>query len=173
MADEFTERAAQLATQAVETELIAATRDYEDAQRLGGEEGASLAADAIKRYAQHKRDFDELTGANQPRQQSGQLSVAQRNFLSRRAALGDDLTPERMRDYALAHTRATNAGLEVDLSQYFAAVERSVDTMGDGRQPVLDEREAARVCGVSDELYAAQAARLRAMKRNGSYGGDR
>ena len=93
MADDFTNRAAYLAAQAVETELINATRDYEDAQRLGGEDGASLAADALKRYATHKREFDELTGANQPQQQSGQLSVAQRNFLSRRAALGDDITP--------------------------------------------------------------------------------
>ena len=44
-------RAAQLAAAAVETELINATRDYEDAQRLGGADGVSLAADAFKRYA--------------------------------------------------------------------------------------------------------------------------
>jgi hypothetical protein len=88
-----------------------------------------------------------LTGANQPQQQSGQLSNRQVNFLSRRAALGDDLSPSRMKDYALAHTRAVNAGLEVDSPQYFAAVERSVDTMGDGRQPLLDERSAAQICG--------------------------
>jgi hypothetical protein len=169
MADEFTNRAAQLATQAIENELISATRDYEDGQRLGGEEGVSLAADALKRYAQHKREYDELTGGNQPQQQSGQLSVAQRNFLSRRSALGDELTPARMRDYALAHTRAVNAGLEPDTPSYFAAVERSVDTMGDGRQPLLDERSAAQICGVSDEVYAVHAAKLRAMRARGEY----
>jgi hypothetical protein len=170
MADDFTNRAAQLATQAVETELINATRDYEDAARLGGEDGVSLAADALKRYAQHKREFDELTGANQPQQQSGQLSVAQRNFLSRRAALGDEITPSRMKDYALAHTRAVNAGLESDTPQYFAAIERAVDSMGDGRQPLLDERSAAQICGVSDEVYAANAAKLRNMRLRGEYG---
>ena len=73
MADDFTNRAAYLAAQAVETELINATRDFEDAQRIGGEDGASLAADALKRYATHKREFDELTGANQPQRQDGQL----------------------------------------------------------------------------------------------------
>ena len=168
MADElFIQRAAQLATQAVETELISATRDYEDSQRLGDE---SLAADAMRRYAQNKRDYDELTGVNQPQQQSGQLSVAQRNFLSRRAALGDDLTPARMRDYAVAHTRATNAGLEPDTPAYFSAIEKAVDSMGDGRQPLLDERSAAQICGVSDEIYAANAAKLRNMRLRGEYG---
>ena len=93
--------------------------------------------------------------------------------MSRRAALGDDLTPERMRDYALAHTRATNAGLEADSPQYFAAVERSVDTMGDGRQPVLNEREAARVCGVSDELYAAAGGSTTGDEKKRLIGGDR
>ena len=136
MADDFTNRAAYLAAQAVETELINATRDYEDAQRLGGEDGASLAADALKRYATHKREFDELTSANQPQQQSRSTQQLRRGiFYARRAALGDEITPERMKDYALAHTRAVNAGLEPDTPQYFAAVERSVDSMGDGRQP--------------------------------------
>ena len=43
-----------------------------------------------------------------------------------------------MKDYALAHTRAVNAGLDPDTPQYFAAVERSVDSMGDGRQELLE-----------------------------------
>ena len=167
MADDFTNRAAQLATQAVETELIAATREFEDAVRS---EDEFSAAAAMKRYASSKAEYDTLTGANQPQQQSGQLSVAQRNFLSRRAALGDDITPSRMKDYALAHTRAVNAGLEPDTPQYFAAVERSVDSMGDGRQPLLDERSAAQICGVSDEVYAANAAKLRNMRLRGEYG---
>jgi hypothetical protein len=117
-----------------------------------------------------KRDYDARAGSNQPQRQDGQLSVAQRNFLSRRAALGDDITPSRMKDYALAHTRAVNAGLEPDTAQYFAAIEKSVDSMGDGRQPLLDERSAARICGVSDEVYAANAAKLRNMRLRGEYG---
>jgi hypothetical protein len=168
MSDDFTNRAAQLAVGEVERELIVATRDYEDAVRSQDE---TIAADALQRYVQAKSQHDTLTGANQPRQQSGQLSVAQRNFLSRRAALGDDLTPQRMRDYALAHTRATNAGLEPDTPAYFAAIERSVDTMGDGRQEQLNERSAAQICGISEEEYAAQARKLAAMRARGEYGG--
>lgn len=170
MADEFTNRAAQLATQAVETELINATRDYEDAARLGGEDGVSLAADALKRYAQHKREFDELTGANQPQQESGQLSVAQRNFLSRRAAGGDEINQQRMRDYARAHDKALAAGLEPDTPAYFSSIENYVDRLGDGRQPPLNEREAARLCGITEEEYSIQAQKLAAMRARGEYG---
>ena len=168
MADrEFANRAVQLAAAEIETRLIDSTRDYEDAQRTGDE---MLAAEALKNYSTYKAQHDALTGGNQPQQQAnGQLSTAQRNFLSRRASLGDDLTPSRMKDYSLAHVRAVNAGLTPDTPQYFAAVERSVDTMGDGRQPVLNEREAAKMCGVSDQEYAAQAQKLRTMKARGEY----
>jgi hypothetical protein len=163
MADEFTNQAVGQALKDLEENLIQSSRLYEDAQRSGD---TVTAADALRTYTAAKRDYDSLTGAGQ-QQQSGQLSVAQRNFLSRRAALGDELSPQRMKDYALAHTRAMNAGLEVDSPQYFAAVERSVDGMGDGRQAVLDERSAAKLCGVSDEVYAANAQKLRAMKARG------
>jgi hypothetical protein len=163
MSDEFAARAAQLAVKELEDNLIAASREYEDAQRSGDEYSAAFA---LKNYSQAKRDFDALTQAGR-QQQSGQLRYAQINFLSRRQALGDELSPQRMKDYALAHTRAMNAGLEVDSPQYFAAVERSVDGMGDGRQAVLDERSAAKLCGVSDEVYAANAQKLRAMKARG------
>ena len=167
MANEFANRAVQVAASEIETSLINATRDYEDAQRIGDE---LLAAEALKQYSTAKAQHDALTGGNQPQQQAnGQLSNAQKNFLSRRAALGDDLSPSRMKDYALAHTRAVNAGLQPDTPQYFSAVERSVDTMGDGRQPVLNEREAAKMCGVSDQEYAAQAQKLRTMKARGEY----
>jgi hypothetical protein len=165
MADpEFADRAAQLAVADAERDLITASRNYEDAQRDGDEISAAVA---MRDYAASKKVYDTLTGADQPRQPG--LSNAQRNFLSRRAALGDELTPSRMRDYSLAHTRAVNAGLQPDTPQYFAAVERSVDTMGDGRQPVLDERSAAKMCGVSDEVYAANAARLRSMRATGQH----
>jgi hypothetical protein len=167
MADpDFTNRAAQLAVSDAERELITASRAYEDAQRDGDE---ITAAVALRDYAASKKVYDALTGADQPRQQQPGLSNAQRNFLSRRAALGDELTPSRMRDYSLAHTRAVNAGLQPDTPQYFAAVERSVDTMGDGRQPVLDEREAARMCGIDERTYAQNAAKLRAMRLAGQH----
>ena len=42
--------------------------------------------------------------------------------------------------------------------------------MGDGRQPLLNERSAAQICGVSDEVYAANAAKLRNMRLRGEYG---
>ena len=162
--DDFAQEAAALARAQIETQLLQASRDYEDALRSQDSHSASYA---LQQYAAAKRDYDALSP--QPQQQSGQLSNAQRNFLSRRAALGDDLTPSRMRDYALAHTRAMNAGLQVNSPEYFSAVSKSVETMGDGRQPVLDERSAARLCGVSDEVYAANAARLRALRASGQH----
>jgi hypothetical protein len=164
---DFASEAAQLALRDLEENVIQAERQYQDAQRYGD---PASAADALKSYAAAKREYDTLSGANQPRQQpSGQLSNAQMNFLSRRAALGDEITPKRMQDYALAHTRAVNAGLTPDSPEYFKAVERSVDTQGDGRQPLLDERSVAKMCGISDEEYAAQATKLAAMKARGDY----
>jgi hypothetical protein len=166
--DHFVNRATQLAVNDVEQSLVQASRDYENAMRS---EDELLAADALKRYNTAKLEYDNLTGASQQQQQrqSGQLSVAQRNFLSRRAAGGDDLTAERMRDYALAHTRCVNAGLEVDSPQYFAAIERYADSMGDGRQPPLDERSAARIAGITDQEYAQQAQKFAQLKRAGHY----
>ena len=164
--DEFAARAARLAASNVEEGLIQAQRDYQDAQRSGDE---YTAADALKRYAECKRDYDLLTGTGQQQQASGQLSNAQQNFLSRRLAGGDELSPSRMRDYALAHTRAVNAGWPVDSAEYFAAVARSADTMGDGRQPPLNEREVAKMCGIDERVYAANAAKLAALKRSGRY----
>jgi len=165
MPDDFANQAAQQAVRDLEENLIQASRAYEDAQRSGD---TYSAAEAMKMYNAAERTYADMTGAGQPHPNAnGQMSNAQRNFLSRRSALGDDLTADRMKDYALAHTRAMNAGIEVDSPQYFAAIERSVDSMGDGRQPLLNEREAARICGVSDETYAANAAKMWGMKRRG------
>jgi hypothetical protein len=164
MADELANEAAQLAIQDAEEHLIQASRAYEDSRRAN--DSLSMGY-AVRDYTAAKLHYDALTGGGQQQRQSGQLSNAQQNFLSRRAALGDDLTPARKRDYELALTRATNAGLTPDTPQYFAAIEKSVDTMGDGRQPLLDERSAAKICGVSDEVYAANAAKMRAMKSRG------
>lgn len=167
MADnEFVNRAAQLAATAVETELINASRDYEDAVRAGDEH---LAADAMRRYAQTKRDYDELTGANQPQQQSGELSVAQRNFLSRRVAGGDQLDAQRVEVYRRGHQRALDAGLTQDSPEYFRAIEWYADHQGDGRIAPLSEAEAAQISGVDQSTYAAHAARLRALKASGHY----
>lgn len=169
MADnQFAERAAKMAVERVEEKLIKAQRQYEDAMRFDDDISASKA---FEKYVRRKEEYDRLTGAGQQQQQQQQpgLSVAQRNFLSRRAAGGDELTPQRMKDYGLAHTRAVNAGLQVDSPEYFAAIERYADTMGDGRQPPLNEREAARISGISEQEYAANAAKLRALKAAGHY----
>jgi hypothetical protein len=36
--------------------------------------------------------------------------------------------------------------------------------MGDGRQPPLNEREAAKLCGVDEQTYAINAQKYQAMK---------
>jgi hypothetical protein len=168
MADnEFSSRAAAVAASAVEEQLIQATRDYEDASRQGDE---LAAGDALKRYAEAKRTHEVIAGAGQQKQNSGQLSNAQRNFLSRRAyAEGGEISPVRQKDYVTAHNRAVSAGLQVDSPEYFRAIEYHVDHMGDGRQPPLSESEAARLCGIDQETYAANAAKLAALKRSGNY----
>jgi len=164
--NEFAQRAAALARSNVEETLISASRQYEDAVRQNDEYSASFA---LEQYAEAQKKYEMLTGAGQQQQNSGQLSNAQRNFLSRRAGGGDELSPARMRDYALAHTRAVNAGLQVDSPQYFAAIAHYADTMGDGRQPPLTEREAAKISGIDERTYAANLQRLRALKAAGQY----
>ena len=165
MADDFASRAAQLAAADIEQTLIQATRDYEDAQRSGDE---YTAASALKNYAQAKREFDTLTGAGQ-QQNRGELSAAQRSFLSRRQAGGDQLTPDRMRTYSQAHERAVSAGLKPDSPEYFRSIEFYCDHQGDGRIPPLTEAEAAKISGVDERTYAANAERLRALRRAGLY----
>jgi len=162
MADDFTHQAVGQAIKDLEENLIQASRAYEDAQRY---DDPASAAYALRTYAAAQRDYDALTGAGQ--QQRGQLSNAQRNFLSRRQAGGDELTPQRMADYARAHDKAMAAGLTADTPEYFSAIANHVDHLGDGRQPPLDEREAARLCGISDEEYAIQARKMWGMKQRG------
>jgi hypothetical protein len=167
MADnELAAEAAKLAIADLERDLVTASRLYEDSVRDGD---TASAAYALRDFNSKQVEYNSLTGANQGQQQSGQLSNAQQNFLSRRAALGDELTPARMDDYARAHTRAIAAGLTPDTPQYFKAIEMAVDTQGDGRQPPLTERTAAELCGVSPEEYAQGAARLRSLKQRGFY----
>jgi hypothetical protein len=161
---EFAQRAAELARAGIEENLIQASRSYEDALRTGDEYSAAAA---LQNYAAAKRDYDTL--APQQQQSNGQLSNAQRNFLSRRAAGGDQITPQRMADYARGHERALAAGLQPDTPQYFAAVAGHVDHLGDGRIPPLDEREVAKMCGISEREYSQGAAKLAALKRAGNY----
>ena len=118
MADnEFANRAVALAVSDLEDNLIAASRQYEDAARCGDEITASFA---LKNYSAAQREYNELTGANQPQQQPGQLSVAQRNFLSRGAAGGDTLTTsDGMAGYTQWTRQAVDAGLTQDSPQYF------------------------------------------------------
>ena len=142
--DNFAERAAQLAVSQAEEKVIKAQRKFEDAQRYGDDVTASKA---LSKFAKRKEELERLTGANQPQQQPGQLSVAQRNFLSRRAAGGDDITPQRMRDYALAHTRAVNAGLQVDYRNILPPLQNmltqwaTVDCRRSMKEPLPRSRE--------------------------------
>jgi hypothetical protein len=85
------------------------------------------------------------------------------------AAQGDELSPQRLEDYGRGHHKALAAGWTENSPEYFKAVEGYVDSLGDGRQPVLTERTAAELCGVSAEEYAQGAARLRSLKQRGFY----
>jgi hypothetical protein len=164
--NEFAHQAVGQRLRDLEENLIQSARQYEDAERY---DDPTSAADAMKTYAAAEREYNYLTGKDQP-QQRGQLSNAQRNFLSRRQAGGDELTPQRMADYARGHDKAMAAGLTPDTREYFSAVANYVDHLGDGRQPPLNEREAARICGVSEDEYARQANKLAAMRARGEYG---
>ncbi len=164
--DEFVNRTAQIALAEVEEQLVRARRDYEDSLRYSDEHSGAAALSA---YADAQAKYNVLTQANQQQNNNGQLSNAQRNFLSRRQAGGDQLTESRMRDYQLAHNRAVAAGLQVDSPQYFNAVEWYCDHNGDGKQPPLNEREAARISGIDEQTYARHAQTLRALKARGMY----
>jgi hypothetical protein len=166
MSDEFASTALQVAAFNLEEEVLTAQRAYQDAQRY---EDPHSAARALQDYVSAQQRLASLT----PKQQNnGQLSNAQRNFLSRRVAGGDELTPTRLKDYMRGHDKAMAAGLELDSPSYFAAVAHYCDTRGDGRQPPLDEREAAKIAGVDEETYAHHARTLRALKARGYYNQD-
>jgi hypothetical protein len=168
MADVLTNEAVRLAIKDLENSLIDLGRTYEDAERSNDPE---TMAYALQGFNSKQAELDRLTGSGQQgQQQGGQLSNAQANFLSRRQALGDELSaPGRMDDYARAHVRAVSAGLTPDSPQYFKAIEMAVDTQGDGRQPVLNEAEAAKLCGLTPEEYAQGAAIVAQRRRQGFY----
>jgi hypothetical protein len=162
---EFANQAAAEAIATLEEELIQASRAYEDAERYG-----YSAGDAVTRCNKAKVELDALTGANQPRQAQQQLSPAAQQYLQKRVAGGETLSPARWQDYLRGHQQAVAAGWQPDTPQYFAAVSGYVDHLGDGRQPPLDEREVCKMLGLSEDEYAAQAQKLRALKAQGHYG---
>jgi hypothetical protein len=94
--DEFVNRTAQIALAEVEEQLVRARRDYEDSVRYSDEHSGAAA---LSQYADAQAKYNILTQANQQQSNNGQLSNAQRNFLSRRQAGGDELNESRMRDY--------------------------------------------------------------------------
>jgi hypothetical protein len=169
MADEdaFINRTAQIAMSEAEEQLVMAKRNYEDAMRYSDEAGGAIA---LTDYAQAKARYDALAGGQQQHQNStGQLSAAQKNFLSRRVAGGDQLTPQRLATYQAAHNRALAGGLTVDSPEYFNSVAWYADHAGDGHLPPLDEREAAKISGIDEQTYARHAQTLRALKARGMY----
>jgi len=165
MADnDFASEAAKLAIADLERDLVTASRLYEDSVRDGDTASAALA---MREFASRQAEYNSLTGANEPRQPG--LSTAQANFLSRRSAGGDELSPQRLEDYGRGHHKALAAGWAENSPEYFRAVEGYVDSLGDGRSRPLDEREAAKLCGLTDQEYSANADRLAALKRDGHY----
>ena len=131
-----------------------------------------LAAEALKQYSRREgaaRCIDRC----EPAQSNPPVSYPPRNATSSRAVhrLATISRPAAC-VITRSHTPAPSTpGCTPDTPAYFSAVERSVDSMGDGRDPsgLLNERSAAKLCGVSDEVYAANAAKLRAMKARGEY----
>jgi hypothetical protein len=166
MSDDFANTALQQAAFSLQEEVLTAQRAYEDSQRYEDTAGAGRA---LQDYLSAKQRLDSLVQAANPPQANGQLSNAQRNFLSRRQAGGDVLDENRLRDYRRGHDKAMAAGLELDSPQYFRAVEHFVDHLGDGRKPVLDATEAAKISGVDPDTYNHHAKTLRALKARGMY----
>ena len=163
MAD-ISNQAVKIAIDDLEQNLVQYGRDYEDAQRAND---PYSAANALRMYNSVNVELQNLTGANQPEQPG--LSQAQQNFLQRRQAMGDELSPQRMQEYAAGHVRAIAAGWRENTPEYFRAIEGHVDNLGDGRQAPLNERSAAQLCGVSEQEYAQNAQKLRQLKARGFY----
>jgi hypothetical protein len=167
MASNLSDQAYAIALNNVEDELLESTRAFEDAQRQGDPHSMAYAYERMTEVVAKR---DRMTGANEQQQGGGELSAAQQQFLDHRARMGDDWSsPSRRADYTQAHIRAISAGWEIDSPQYFRAVTGHIESCGDGRSPVLNEHSAAELCGISDQEYAANAARLRQLKRSGHY----
>lgn len=164
--DEFTQQAAAIAIAEAEEQLIQATRSYQDASRYGD---AQTGAQALSEYTAAKQQLDMLTGAGaNNKQPAGQLSEASRRFIEKRVAAGEQITPERWQEYLKGHHAAVGAGFEPDSDAYFRCVEGHLSSVGLG-QPPLDEREAARISGLSEAEYSEQARKFRALKARGYY----
>jgi hypothetical protein len=165
MAGNLRDQAYNIAVNNAEEQLIDSTRAFEDSERQGDANGMAYAYEGM-RVAQ--ANLDRITGADQPQQQQEQLLDSEIQFLNRRAALGDDWRTHPQ-DYVQASARALAAGLQRGSPQHLKAVEMAVESMGDGRQPLLNERSAAEICGVDEATYAAGAIELARRKRSGHY----
>ena len=69
----------------------------------------------------------------------GDLTIPQRNYLSRREAAGDRLTSTRMKDYTTAHHRAMADGLKPDSKKYFDAVTNHTDATSESRKVAAEQ----------------------------------
>ena len=104
------------------------------------------------------------------------LTPAQKNFLSRRMAAGDELTEDRVKHYIDGHHRAVAAGHEIDSRKYFKAVATHADSMSPPRKPVAEQPIRPRYDGAAtampklrgsgDEFHALR----KAATNNGRYG---
>src|SRR6476469_5612822 len=101
MADSLTNQAVHLAVRDLERDLVEAGRQYEDAERDGD---AHSMAYALQQYNLKQSELERLTGANQPPQQG--LLDSEKDFISRRIAQGDELTPAGWRDFEIGAARA-------------------------------------------------------------------
>jgi hypothetical protein len=164
MSDKFAYAAQQRAVRKLERDLVEVSRAYEDAAENNDLETATWAMES---FNETQLKLKELKGENEPQQQG--LLDSEKDFIARRIAQGDELTPARWRDFEIGAARALQAGWERGSPQYLKAIAGHIDSLGDGRQPPLDERQVARMCGLSDEEYAAGQHEIRARKRAGYY----
>lgn len=76
------------------------------------------------------------------------LTPAQKNFLSRRIAGGDELTKDRVQDYIDGHHKALAARLKVGTPRYFATITDHLDGPREQtEQPARREQPAPKSSG--------------------------
>jgi hypothetical protein len=166
--EEFALRAATIAKNELAQQLKQASRVYEDSLDGGDPQ---TAAWALSEYAAAQRKLNSLTGSGAAKQQNnGQLSNATQQFLQRRVAGGEQITPARWQTYLQGHHRAIAAGFEPDTEGYFSAVAGHVDHDGlSGHNRPLDATEAAKISGITPDEYNHYARELYALKQRGLY----
>jgi hypothetical protein len=166
MTDKFAVAAQQLAVREIEREITEISRQYEDAQM---NDDPHTAAWALNEYAEKQAKLERLTGTgqDQQQQQNVQLTQAEQDFLAQRARGGEQMTEDLARNYQNAANRALGSGFRRGSPEYFASISGQIDNGGDGRSAPLDARQAARLCGISDQEYAAGQEYERTLRRAG------